>query len=119
MLKKLWCFLWGHKFIKRSIVGQQGEYNITQDRHLRCCSRCFKLNPNYAVIFWKIDSVSKSRSFLKNAFKTRPLWRKKWVNILADVLYENRVFVGESREANVKKAELVIEKLFSEDQKDE
>jgi hypothetical protein len=57
MVKKLWCFIWGHKFVIKSFTGQtkkvinafRGEEDIQYYKWSKTpfCLRCCKPNPYY------------------------------------------------------------------------
>lgn len=57
-------------------------------------------------------TVNKARLIIGRALTFDATLKQEYVKKVANTLYENRVFNGEAYEADERKAEKVIEKLF-------
>jgi len=60
-------------------------------------------------------TFSEARSVMRKAFEDKPALLQLYTEMTALVIHNNRIFVGEAYEANLNKAEKVIEKIFFEE----
>lgn len=112
MLKRLFCFFWGHKFKKRIIIEVHASYDVTQDYYLPACDRCNALNPNYNEIKERLKEFSFSfeevKGILRNIFEKNHKLKEDTLYLFANILHTHRVFSGEAYDANMRKAKKVL-----------